>query len=183
MLMQAASCHFGDREEKPSTGRFRRLPSFSGDLYGAERRRGGGESITAVNTSLDRFRSRCSLGLLAVGVGGGALDPGAAAVTARLFLLLLFVVAAEWISFPGGVDGVATAASRILSSGALSRLVGAPLQRRWRALGGVFRSSWRAARRKVSPLPFCLVETEQAVGFVEDGWPDLARLPLGGGGR
>ena len=80
--------------------------------------------------------------MLAVGVGGGALDPGAAAATARLFLLLLFVVAAEWISFPGGVDGVATAAAaRILSSGALSRLVGAPLQRRWRALGGVFRSS------------------------------------------
>ena len=112
------------------------------------------------------------------------MDPGAAAATARLFLLLLFVVAAEWISFPGGVDGVATAAAaRILSSGALSRLVSAPLQRRWRALGGVFRSSWRAARRQVSPLAFCLVETEQAMGFVDDGWPDLARLPLGGDGR
>ena len=35
----------------------------------------------------------------------------------------------------------------------------------------------------MSPLAFCLVETEQAMGFVDDGWPDLARLPLGGGGR
>jgi len=94
--------------------------------------REGGESTADVNTSLDRFRFRRSLGLLAIGDGGGALEPGAAAATARLFLLLLFVVAAEWTSFLGDVGGVATAASsRILSSGALSRPVGAPLQHRW----------------------------------------------------
>ena len=67
--------------------------------------REGGESTADVNTSLDRFRFRRSLGLLAIGDGGGALEPGAAAATARLFLLLLFVVAAEWTSFLGDVGG------------------------------------------------------------------------------
>ena len=45
------------------------------------------------------------------------------------------------------------------------------------------RGPWRAAHRQVSPLAFCSVDSGQAVGSVVVGWPDLARLPLGGDGR
>ena len=45
----------------------------------------------------------------------------------------------------------------------------------------LYRSPRPAARRQVSLLAFCSMDPGQAVGFVEVGWPDRARLPLGGG--
>ena len=78
----------------------------------------------------------------------------------------------------------------IMSSRALPRLDGAPLRRCRRARGGgvpgvdpLYRSPRPAARRQVSPLAFCSMDPGQAVGFVEVGWPDRARLHPGGGGR
>jgi len=78
----------------------------------------------------------------------------------------------------------------IMSSRVLPRLDGAPLRRRRRARGGgvpgvdpLYRSPRPAACRQVSPLAFCSMDPRHAVGFVEVGWPDRARLHLGGGGR
>ena len=78
----------------------------------------------------------------------------------------------------------------ITSSRALPRLDGVPLRCRRRARGGgapgvdpLYRSPRPAACRQVSPLAFCSMDPGHAVGFVEVGWPDRARLHLGGGGR
>jgi len=156
------------RRRPPFPAAISPIPSLYGGRTGAGDGGGSANRRAGVHR-LDTYRSRSRL------CSPSVVDSGARVCQEGV---------PPWLAFPGGVgEAMAAAALGNKLSRTLPRPGGALLRRWRRGRRGLYRSAWQVARRQVSPLAFCLMDSRQAVDLVEDGWPDLARFTLGDAGR